>query len=90
MFPPVPRTCAFFVFVCFGSSLDGSSHGVLCCSQAKKDLLEKHYAEHKGKPFFDSLIQYMQTGPTLAAVRSSPLLLTSPHPLYSGIYRPAH
>jgi nucleoside-diphosphate kinase len=35
---------------------------------ASKDLLEKHYHEHKGKKFFDSLVSYMQTGPTVALI----------------------
>ena len=29
---------------------------------------ERHYAEHKGKPFFDSLIAYMTSGPVLMMV----------------------
>ncbi len=31
-------------------------------------LAEKHYAEHKGKPFFDSLISYITSGPVVAMV----------------------
>ncbi|MFL5342662.1 MAG: nucleoside-diphosphate kinase [Gemmataceae bacterium] len=31
-------------------------------------LAEKHYAIHKGKPFFDSLLQFLTSGPVLAAV----------------------
>ena len=33
-------------------------------------LAEKHYAEHKGKPFYDDLIEYITDGPSLAAVVS--------------------
>ena len=36
--------------------------------QASRDLAEKHYAVHKGKPFFDSLLQFLTSGPTVAAV----------------------
>lgn len=32
------------------------------------ELLEKHYEEHKGKPFFNSLIEYMSSGPVFAMV----------------------
>ncbi|MDI3517973.1 MAG: nucleoside-diphosphate kinase [Caldanaerobacter sp.] len=32
------------------------------------ELLEKHYEEHKGKPFFKSLIEYMSSGPVFAMV----------------------
>ena len=36
--------------------------------QASRDLAEKHYAVHKGKPFYDSLLQFLTAGPTLAVV----------------------
>jgi nucleoside-diphosphate kinase len=36
--------------------------------QADKALAEKHYAVHKGKSFYDSLLQFLTSGPTLAAV----------------------
>ncbi len=36
--------------------------------QAGKDLAEKHYAVHKGKPFYDSLVRFITSGPTLAMV----------------------
>lgn len=36
--------------------------------QASRDLAEKHYAVHKGKPFYDSLMQFLTAGPTVALV----------------------
>ena len=36
--------------------------------QAGRDLAEKHYAVHKGKPFYDSLLQFLTAGPTVALV----------------------
>ena len=36
--------------------------------QASRDLAEKHYAVHKGKPFYDSLLQFITSGPTIAMV----------------------
>jgi nucleoside-diphosphate kinase len=33
-----------------------------------KDLAEKHYAVHKGKPFYDSLLTFLTSGPTVAMV----------------------
>ncbi len=36
--------------------------------QASRDLAEKHYAVHKGKPFYDSLLQFLTAGPTVALV----------------------
>lgn len=32
------------------------------------DLLEKHYVEHKDKPYFEPLIDYMSSGPVFAMV----------------------
>jgi nucleoside-diphosphate kinase len=34
--------------------------------QASRALAEQHYAVHKGKPFYDSLLQFLTAGPTLA------------------------
>ena len=36
--------------------------------QADRALLEKHYAEHKGKPFFEPLLEFMMSGPLVALV----------------------
>ncbi|MGC8581616.1 MAG: nucleoside-diphosphate kinase [Thermoplasmata archaeon] len=33
-----------------------------------RDLAEKHYAEHKGKGFYDSLIDYITSSPVVAMV----------------------
>ena len=33
-----------------------------------KELAETHYAEHKGKPFFDDLVEYLVSGPVVAMV----------------------
>jgi nucleoside-diphosphate kinase len=35
---------------------------------AGRELLERHYAEHAGKPFFDPLVSFMSSGPVVAAV----------------------
>lgn len=31
--------------------------------QADRDLLGAHYAEHEGKPFYEPLIEFMESGP---------------------------
>ena len=36
--------------------------------QADRVLLEKHYAEHQGKPFYDPLVEFMMSGPIVAIV----------------------
>ena len=33
--------------------------------QISRPLAEKHYAVHKGKPFYDGLLQYITRGPVL-------------------------
>ncbi|AVG23739.1 nucleoside-diphosphate kinase [Pontimonas salivibrio] len=33
---------------------------------AQRDLLAAHYAEHEGKPFYEPLIQFMESGPIVA------------------------
>ncbi len=35
---------------------------------ADVELLHAHYAEHEGKPFFGPLVEFMSSGPVLAAV----------------------
>ena len=32
------------------------------------ELASKHYAEHKGKPFYDPLVDYITSGPVVAMV----------------------
>ena len=38
--------------------------------QADRALLEKHYAEHIGKPFYEPLVDFMMSGPIVAIVAS--------------------
>jgi nucleoside-diphosphate kinase len=35
---------------------------------ADRSLLEEHYAEHKGKPFFEPLVEFMLSGPIVAMI----------------------
>ena len=45
----------------------GYSVTALRMLQADRALLEKHYAEHNGKPFYEPLLEFMTSGPTVAA-----------------------
>jgi len=36
--------------------------------QVERGLAERHYAEHKGKPFYEGLIEYITACPIVAAV----------------------
>jgi nucleoside-diphosphate kinase len=38
--------------------------------QADRALLEQHYAEHMGKPFYEPLVEFMMSGPIVAIVAS--------------------
>jgi nucleoside-diphosphate kinase len=31
-----------------------------------RELLEQHYAEHEGKPFYEPLVEFMMSGPVVA------------------------
>lgn len=33
--------------------------------QPSRELIEEHYAEHKGKPFFEELVSYLLEGPVM-------------------------
>lgn len=35
---------------------------------ASRELLQEHYAEHKGKPFFEDLVSYVSSSPVIAMV----------------------
>ncbi len=37
-----------------------------------KELAEKHYAEHVGKPFFPGLLEFITSGPTIQMVWEGP------------------
>ena len=34
--------------------------------EADRDLLSQHYAEHVGKPFYEPLVEFMESGPVVA------------------------
>jgi len=35
---------------------------------ADRSLLERHYAEHQGKPFYEPLLEFMMSGPIVALI----------------------
>lgn len=37
-----------------------------------RDLAERHYAEHKGKPFYDGLIEFITSAPVMAMIWEGP------------------
>ncbi len=36
--------------------------------QADRAILERHYAEHEGKPFYEPLLEFMMSGPIVALI----------------------
>ena len=48
----------------------GYSIDALRMLNADRTLLEKHYAEHIGKPFYEPLVEFMMSGPIVAIVAS--------------------
>ncbi|MEX2080379.1 MAG: nucleoside-diphosphate kinase [Dehalococcoidia bacterium] len=40
--------------------------------QIDEAMARRHYAEHEGKPFFAGLVEYITSGPVLAAVLEGP------------------
>ena len=34
--------------------------------EADRELLARHYAEHEGKPFYEPLVEFMESGPIVA------------------------
>ncbi|HTX93611.1 MAG TPA: nucleoside-diphosphate kinase [Mycobacterium sp.] len=50
----------------------GLSLAALQLRHVSEDLAAQHYAEHEGKPFFPSLLQFITSGPVLAAIVEGP------------------
>ena len=44
---------------------------------ATADLLERHYEEHLGKPFYAGLVEFMGSGPVVAAVVEGEQVITA-------------
>lgn len=40
--------------------------------QVTDELAKQHYAEHEGKPFYDGLVKYITSAPTVAIVVTGP------------------
>lgn len=45
--------------------------------QVDRELAEQHYAEHDGKPFYESLVEFITSGPVLAAVVEGPKAISA-------------
>jgi nucleoside-diphosphate kinase len=54
----------------------------------ERSTVEEHYAEHRGKPFFDGVVDYLMSGPVVAmavqgtnAVRAIRMMMGATNPL---------
>lgn len=50
----------------------GLTFAALELKNVSDDLAAKHYAEHEGKPFYPSLVEFITGGPLVAAVLEGP------------------
>lgn len=48
------------------------------------DIARAHYAEHEGKPFFGSLLEFITSGPVVAAVLEGPRAIAAFRQLAGG------
>jgi nucleoside-diphosphate kinase len=48
------------------------------------ELARSHYAEHDGKPFFDSLVEFITSSPLVAAIVEGPRAVTAVRQLAGG------
>lgn len=48
------------------------------------DLARAHYAEHEGKPFFGSLLEFITSGPVVAAILEGPRAVAAFRQLAGG------
>jgi nucleoside-diphosphate kinase len=49
-----------------------------------EELASQHYAEHEGKPFFESLLQFITSGPVVAAIVEGPGAIAAVRQLAGG------
>lgn len=50
----------------------GLSLAALELKNVSEDLARRHYAEHDGKPFFASLLEFITSGPVVAVIVEGP------------------
>lgn len=55
----------------------GLSLAAMELRQVEQQVAEQHYAEHDGKPFFGSLLEFITSGPVVAMVVEGPRAITA-------------
>ena len=62
----------------------GLTLAALELKQVSDELARAHYAEHEGKPFFDSLLEFITSGKVVAAVLEGPRAIAAFRQLAGG------
>ncbi len=62
----------------------GLSLAALELRAVSKDLASRHYAEHEGKPFFEPLLEFITSGPLVAAIVQGPRAIAAFRQLAGG------
>ncbi|MCV7424117.1 nucleoside-diphosphate kinase [Mycobacterium yunnanensis] len=62
----------------------GLSIAALELKNVDEDLARAHYAEHEGKPFFPSLLEFITSGPVVAVVVEGPRAIAAFRQLAGG------
>jgi nucleoside-diphosphate kinase len=52
--------------------------------RVSEDVAAEHYAEHEGKPFFGSLLEFITSGPVVAAIVEGPRAIAAFRQLAGG------
>jgi nucleoside-diphosphate kinase len=52
--------------------------------RVSEELASEHYAEHEGKPFFGSLLEFITSGPVVAAIVEGPRAVAAFRQLAGG------
>ena len=52
--------------------------------RVSQDLAAQHYAEHEGKPFFEALLDFITSGPVVAAIVEGPRAIAALRQLAGG------
>ena len=67
-----------------GIERKGLSIAALELKHVDDALARAHYAEHDGKPFFDSLLEFITSGPVVAAILEGPRAVAAFRQLAGG------
>jgi nucleoside-diphosphate kinase len=62
----------------------GLSIAALELKTVSDEVARSHYAEHDGKPFFDSLLEFITSGPVVAAILEGPRAIAAFRQLAGG------